>query len=296
MLFSKPVTISVIIAVWITLLLGIHAISVPRNHLQVRNSSCPGVYDFGLDTIDIIHHRSARKDTIYIAATVTVNGTVQASYNISNYYGKHGNGEFNADILFANITVSDDDIAVLSYVIMNLGHGSIDKNKQQVQNYAYMLSEKGVQSVVKALSGDNIGETIAEVITKVVSELLEDLGELLEGLGGFIEDIISLKNGCDGLLGAGLHAFRGIDICSMDVALQGTDVNKGVRDEELGDIPGIICSATTSLYNVSWFAGTNGSAEIASAARYISGVSPMLELEFGWFWWTAVVGGLYLLS
>jgi hypothetical protein len=298
MIASKLITTSITIASWTVLLLSTHvkpAISASQNHLQVRNTSCPGVYDFGLSIIDVIHHRSASKDTIYIAATVTVNGTYQASYNISNYYGKHGNGKFNADILFTNITVPDNSLAVLSYVIMNLGHGSRDKNEQQVQNYAYLLSKKGVQEVVNALSGNNIGEAIAGVITDIISEISEEVGSVLEGLGSFIEDILTLKNGCDGLLGAGLHGFRGIDICSMDVALQGTDVNKGVQDQELADIQGIICSVKTSLYNVSWFAGTNGSEQIDKSTEYVSGGSSLLGLGIGWLWWVAIAGGLYLL-
>src|SRR6202035_5498626 len=87
-----------------------------------KRQSCPGQYSFGLDTIDVVHHRSASQDTVYISAVLAIAN--KPSIKITKAYGKHGNGNFSAGITFENIALADTETAALSYLIINQGHGS----------------------------------------------------------------------------------------------------------------------------------------------------------------------------
>lgn len=222
--------------------------SDPRTRDLRSRDQCPGKYSFGIPLVDVVHHRSAKEDTIYIAAAVAVqSGGSYTVYNVTKSYGKHGNGNFSAGIEFTDIPVGDNDVALFTYLIVNAGHGS----QQSVE------AEIAKAVIAVATQGAKIASTV--VIDDLIGALSRIIGFAFDGIVGWIigfigDGIVELvTEGCDGYLAAGLHAFSGEQICSNSVPLSGIDVNDGSSDEELfGFIPGVICSSTPSLYDVEW--------------------------------------------
>ena len=244
---------------------------VPRRRSKPclrRWAACPGVYS----TVNIVHHRSQSKDTVYIAACLLVNVTGSATYNITQYYGQHGNGKFLADILFENITVPDNAVAILAYVIVNNGHDSENTTTSKIQ-----LLDLRMQAVQdNAQGGINFGLHVV-------------FGNFFDFIINIIDAIYvlkDLKNGCDGPLGAGVHGFQGADICSGKVNLTGTDYNEG---QNANKFDGIVCSITASQYDVGWFAGTNESLGNLTVVESENN-SPLTIIGVSWLWWTAIVG------
>ncbi|KAI9773782.1 MAG: hypothetical protein M1840_006007 [Geoglossum simile] len=222
-----------------------------RNQLQLRpRDQCPGTYTFGLGTVHIVQHRSLQRDTVYIGASLIVNDTGRiTSYNLTKRYGKHSNGRFLADIEFQDIQVSDSAVAVLGYVVFNIAHGSQKDVKKRVQKAAYAIAVKGSKAAAARPK-----TPVAEVVLDIALSLIKRIGSIL----GVIPDLINAgKHGCDGWTGAGVHGFKGSDICLKRATnqnnLTGTDQSKGSMKSTL---PGIICSIKRSHYNVGWFAGS----------------------------------------
>jgi hypothetical protein len=227
------------------------SISTPAKHSRdvIRTTaleprSCPGKYSFGLDTIDVVHHRSASKDTVYISAVLAISG--RASTKITKAYGKHGDGSFSAGITFENVALADTETAALSYLIINQGHGSESDIEKQLETAAVSIAEQAAQLATQ-VAAEDIAAAIGRVFGFGIGGIL---GWLVISIGETIEELIT--EGCDGYLGAGIHTFSGAGVCAG--AIQGTDVNEGTEDQLfLGFIPGIVCSATTSQYDVNWF-------------------------------------------
>jgi hypothetical protein len=216
---------------------------IPQSsHLERR--SCPGHYSFGLGTIDVVHHRSASEDTIYISAVLAISG--RDSYKMTKAYGKHGNGNFSADITFENIPLADDEIAALSYLIVNQGHGSQSDVETKLESAAISIAQQAAQLAAQ-VAAEDVSAELGRVFGFGLGGIL---GWLVESVGEGIEELIT--EGCDGYLGAGIHTFTGSGVCSGPI--QGTDVNQGTEDQLLmGFIPGVICSAQTSQYDVDYF-------------------------------------------
>ena len=219
-----------------------------RGKLRTR-ATCPGKYTFGIPLVDVVHHRSRQKDTIYIAAAVSVeSGGKYTMYHVTKSYGKHGNGNFSAGILFSDISVGDNDVVIFSYLIVNAGHGSEHDVKQKIEQAVIAVVTKGAEIATSVVIDDLI-PTIGRIIGLAFDNII---GWIIGFIGAGIAELV--KEGCDGYLAAGVHAFSGEQICSKSVPLMGTDVNKGTSVEKLfGFIPGIVCSSTKSVYDVDWF-------------------------------------------
>jgi hypothetical protein len=210
----------------------------------LERRSCPGQYSFGLDTIDVVDQRSASEDTVYISAVLAIAG--RDSMKITKYYGQHGDGNFSAGITFENVALADTETAALSYLIVNQGHGSESDIEKALETAAVSVAEQAAQLATQVAAQD-IAEAIGKVFGYGIGGIL---GFLVISIGETITDLIT--EGCDGYLGARIHTFAGAGVCAG--AIQGTDVNEGTEDQLfLGFIPGIICSATTSQYDVDWF-------------------------------------------
>jgi hypothetical protein len=216
---------------------------VPENsHLERR--SCPGQYSFGLGTIDVVHHRSESEDTIYISAVLAISG--RDPYKITKAYGKHGNGNFSADIAFENIPLADNEIAALSYLIVNQGHGSQSDVETKLESATISIAEQAAQIAIE-VGAEDVSAEIGRVFGFGLGGIL---GWLVVSVGESIEELIT--EGCDGYLGAGIHTFTGAGVCSGPI--QGTDVNQGTTDQLfMGFVPGVICSTQTSQYDVDYF-------------------------------------------
>jgi hypothetical protein len=216
---------------------------IPQSsHLERR--SCPGQYSFGLGTIDVVHHRSTSEDTIYISAVLAISG--RDPYKMTKAYGKHGDGNFSADITFENIPLADNEIAALSYLIVNQGHGSQSDVETELESAAISIADQAAQLVTQVATED-ISAELGRVFGFGFGGIL---GWLVVSVGESITELIT--EGCDGYLGAGIHTFTGSGVCAGPI--QGTDVNQGTEDPlVLGFIPGVICSTQTSQYDVDYF-------------------------------------------
>ena len=281
---------------WMTFLLGTEAQTIDgvgiQRGLQSRDL-CPGVYRLGLGTVHIVHHRSEKKDSVYIGASLIVNGTGVTSYNITKFYGKRGNGRFRADILFDNITVANDAVAVMAYVIYNIGHGSHSAVMQKMGNASFALAKKGAKAAATApkdTAGHIVGNAVADLVKGFLIQLDHFVGGIFDFVG--IVDMIKGPKGCDDQTGFGAHGFSGSDLCSKPIAnLTGTDYNQGDPYNTL-NVPGIICSEEVSQYNVGWFAGTKETlGNLTVVASMNGGPSTIVGAGPGWLGWMLVVGG-----
>lgn len=214
--------------------------------IQSRQIQCPGQYNFGIDFVNVVHHRSAMRDTVYISISLA---TPKATYNYTQYYGKHGNGQIDAGLAFLNVPLGYNEQAVFTYTIVNNGHASQDQVSQTLEQAAFTVAETGINIAVESVID------VISAIGKVVGTVLGDIiGWLVDSIGNSIEEIV--QHGCDGYLGVGYHAFTGENICMQEIPTLGVDINlgTGVPVQKLfGFIPGIICSLKTSEYNVSWY-------------------------------------------
>jgi len=245
---------------------------------QASSSDCPGVYNFGLDELHIVDHRSVKYDTIWLAASLAING--RDTINITGSYGQHGNGLFNPRILFPNIPLADDEVAILSYVVVNDGHHSRDEIDNLLIQAAVGLAERGVQYGIQ-FGTESIGIVIAREIGDIVSRVL-----------GFIFLVLNLAQifitGCDGWLAAGVHGFAGADLC-LHGLIEGTDQSLGHDVETVAGIPGIVCSTTQSDYEISWYGGNSSyTGRHLKAMNAGEGRETLLYSKFWWTVWTAL--------
>jgi hypothetical protein len=209
-------------------------------------SSCSGYYNFSIDLVNVVEQRSASHDTIYISACVAVGNQ---DYCFTKSYGEHGKGTFNPNILFKNIPVGDNEVSVFSYLIINDDHGSSLDIETNLGNATLSLAQQGI-TFANLNNNTSVDEILAQYIGNTFARIV---GFVLNVIGGLVE---LLSSGCDGWLAAGIHGFRGEDICNSSmVDLQGTDSSPGAKDQELfGFIPGVVCNSNPSQYNVSWSA------------------------------------------
>jgi hypothetical protein len=291
----KPHALSMGIVRWAAFLLVLlaakaeSAIRAHRSQFQLEpRDQCPGTYDFGLGTLHIVHHRSLKKDTVYIGATVIVNDTgTLTSYNISQYYGKHGDGKFQADIKFENVKVPDSAIAVMAYVIYNIGRGTQQDVKNQMLKLSYAIALKGTKAAADAPK-----EPTGEVVLDILGDIF-NYKELGAAVTTIVDAVKAGKHGCDGWTGGGVHGFKGADICSKQATnannLTGTDRHQGSSKTTL---PGLVCSLKRSQYNMGWFVGSKPGLGNLTLLQTLNGVPPINGGSRGaWLWLALVVGG-----
>lgn len=210
-------------------------------------SSCSGYYNFSIDLVNVVEQRSASYDTIYISACVA---TGNQDYCFIKSYGQHGKGTFNPNILFKNIPVGDNEVSVFSYLILNDDHGSSLDIETNLGNATLSLAQRGITFGNFNNNNTSIDEILAQYIGDTFARIVGFVLNVVPGLVGLF------SSGCDGWLAAGIHGFRGEDICNSSmVDLQGTDSSPGGEDQKLfGFIPGIICNTNPSQYDVNWSA------------------------------------------
>lgn len=252
--------------------------------LHERNATCTGYYNFGISNIDVIQQRSADKDTIYLSASLVVG---DLTYTTTKYYGKHGKGSVVPNILFQNIPVASDQIAILAYIAINDGHGSIMTNEYTLGNNTLSLAQKGYDNVQNQPQ-ESIAQVIAEIIGMTFARVIKFLLSIVE------EAVDLFTQGCDGWLAAGVHGFTGEQICTGSVTLSGSDTSSGAEDEELfGFIPGVVCNIKQSVYEISWFTEiSDGLGNKTLPGAYFN-KSSVQRIISGWIFGTLIVA-LYI--
>ena len=251
-----------------------------------RRSSCSGYYNFGINLINVVQQRSSKHDTVYVSACVAAGGK---SYCFTKLYGKHGKGTFNPNIYFQNIPVKDYESAVFSYLIVNNGHGKPIDVETSLSNGTLSLAQQGV-SYASQYQSNSVGETIAQFIGETFVRIV---GFVVSIIGGFVD---LFKEGCDGWLAAGVHGFRGMDICNGTPAdLTGTDSSPGTQDEELfGFIPGVTCSTKSSEYDVTWVVNvSDGTGNHTQPGMVFSRASRVGSSESRWLKWVVVLACVF---
>jgi Bacterial tandem repeat domain 1 len=167
-------------------------------------------FTFSLDLVRIAEIRSHGSDTLYISASLAIPG--RAPYIESKYYGdKHSGDSFNADIVFSNIPLGADEVAVFSYIIANNGH-SQNTIVNDLEKGLFALGQKAASKVAElgiAAAGAALG---AEIGTGIVPFIGTAIGAAVGFLVGTIGDYF-LKD-CDGVVAAGIHPFTGQDLCT----------------------------------------------------------------------------------
>jgi hypothetical protein len=244
-------------------------IAAPQPYFQPR-STCPGVYDIGLGTVRVVHHRALVRDSIYIGATLVVITPGDPTYNISNFYGKHRDGHFNSSITFSNISVPDEAVAVLGYVILNIGHHSEASNLNLAQNAAYTYTTSGVNALPGGIAPSPALAGIAGQIPKV---------------GLVLSNVIKLLQGCDAIVAAGLHLFSGDSMCagsSNFTTLVGTDIYYGgLTSDPACDV------VHSSQYHVGFFAGSTENLNMTTVYSENGGGRLVVA---GGLWWAVGLG------
>ena len=261
-------------------------IAAPQPYLHSRNS-CPGTYDIGLGTVRIVHHRALERDSVYIGATLVVITPGDPTYNISNFYGKHRDGHFNSSITFSNISVPDEAVAVLGYVILNIGHRSQATNLKLAQEAAYTFTTTGVNALPGDISPSLALATPAGDIPKVrtILENTNLAGDIISGAATILENIVKLLQGCDAIVAVGLHLFTGESMCaglSNFTTLTGTDVYHGNPTSDPA------CDITHAPdYHIGFFAGTTENLNMT--AVYLENGGGRLAVG-GELWWAVSLG------
>jgi len=249
-----------------------------RRPKRQTTGACSGYYNFALGDIDVIQQRSAKHDTVYISACLVVE---YEQYCITKLYGAQGKGTFNADLFFENIPIQDDQAAVFAYTIINDDHGTIMDIEATLGNATLELAKTGVENVMQ-YQEEPVSEVIAQFIGVTFSKVV---GFIINIFGGILD---LFTDGCDGWLAAGVHGFRGADICSGGDLLNGTDVSLGAGDEELfGFIPGVVCNSQPSQYSVAWeVVVSDGAGNRTLPGIYFN----MASRGTPWPWWLLLVG------
>jgi hypothetical protein len=207
----------------------------------IQRQTCSSEYDFSISEIDIVQLRSAVHDTVYVSACVA---TRDEFYCHTGYYGQHGKATFDPAIRFRNISVADDDVAILAYLIINQGISNNVLNVETVLGNATLLLAQRANMALFEYGQQDVAEIIALHIGTSLAAIVAFVTNVA---GSGVENLLTTR--CDGWLAAGVHGFRGNDNCGS--TLQGTDDSSGSGDPELlGFIP--ICNTHTSQYNISW--------------------------------------------
>lgn len=146
-----------------------------------------------------------------------------------------------------NIPVGYDKVAIFSYVMVNNGHGHRSSVEQRLESTAITISVEGANIVADVATDEGIIPVLGRIIGYV-------LGDIITWLIGIVGDAIEelVKEGCDGYLASGYHAYSGAELCNSSWV--GTNINMGMPVQKfLGFIPGILCSLHRSQYNLDWY-------------------------------------------
>ena len=189
-----------------------------------------GAYSFGIGNVHIEKLRSRAifggTDTLYVTATVAIAG--RPPVTITRFYGDHSTGDtFDAGLVLENIPLGDDELAVLSYAVVNNGNSGpdwLDKVEKGIIDFAVQGAEKGLEAL-----------GVPPTIAGIVGEIIKKFGNLLFA-------------NCDGVVAAGVHQFRGADLCEKldhGQPISGVDPNPGLNSPDG-------CGGN-SIYDVTWF-------------------------------------------
>ncbi|MCJ1363731.1 hypothetical protein MMC16_002840 [Acarospora aff. strigata] len=172
-------------------------------------------YSFSVDVIQCNITRSRNDDTLYISASVAVAG--REPMKASKTLGEHAEGFTYPGINLAKIPLSDDEIAVFTYVIVNAGHQSSNVVLKTIEDAATSLAKTGANAAAQAIgtaggaaAGAAIGALIGSSVPVVGTLVGAALGALAVKFFGNIVDL--LNPNCDGPIASAVQTFTGAEL------------------------------------------------------------------------------------
>jgi hypothetical protein len=184
------------------------------------------MYTFSLDSFRITDTRSLHKDTDYVSLSLAVGSA--APVTKTKAMGDLNNGTFKVGLSFDNVSVGATEPVVLTYAIVNNGHGSQANVEKSLQQAGTQLAQKAADAAAKAI-GTEIGTVLgASIGTAAVPIVGTALGALSGWLVGEIGSLLFAN--CDGPVAAGVHVFTGAQLASQTGGgkmLTETDHNPG---------------------------------------------------------------------
>ncbi len=184
------------------------------------------MYMFSLDSFRITDTRSLHKDTDYASLSLAV-GSAPALTK-TKAMGDLNNGTFKVGLTFDNVAVSPNVPVVLTYAIVNNGHGSQAQVEKSLEQAGTQLAQKAASAAAQAIGaeiGSVLGASIGTAAVPVIGTALGALSGWLVGeIGGF------LFANCDGPVAAGVHVFTGAELAAQTASgkiISATDHNPG---------------------------------------------------------------------
>jgi hypothetical protein len=193
---------------------------------EVESAAVAGHYTFGLDSFRITNTRSRHEDTDYVSISLAVGSAPPMTK--TKAMGNLNNGTFKVGLTFDNVSVGNNVPVVITYAIVNNGHGSQADVEKSLEKAGTQLAQKAAEAAAKAI-GAEIGTALgASIGTAAVPVVGTALGAVAGWLVGQIGGVLFAN--CDGPVAAGVHVFTGADLASKTSGgrvLTETDHNPG---------------------------------------------------------------------
>jgi len=160
--------------------------------------------NLSLDSIRITDTRSRHEDTIY--ATVSIAVGANDPITQTKKVGNRNNGTWPVGIAVAADIPADGDVPViLSYVVMNNGHGTPTELENNIRGVLNGLGTKASE-IAKTETGEVLGRLLGAAIgTAAVPLVGTAIGVLAGWVVGKVGNILFAD--CDGVVATGVRAF-----------------------------------------------------------------------------------------
>lgn len=199
-------------------------------------------YQFGIDSFRITDTRALHEDTAYVSLSVVVGD--RPPIKQTKRIGDVNNGTHHAGLSFI-VGVADDERVVLTYAIVNNGHGNPTEVERGLETAVSTLAQKGAQAAATAVGaavGEVLGASIGTAAVPLVGTALGAIAGWLVGAAGGL-----LFANCDGPVAAGVHVFTGAQLRAAPGGLLTHEDNSPGVDSPTG-------CGRNSQYYVTWTA------------------------------------------
>ncbi|KAH7229891.1 hypothetical protein BKA60DRAFT_533784 [Fusarium oxysporum] len=175
--------------------------------------SVNSVYNFSVDQIQCMSTRSRVSDTLFVTASITIFG--RDPVIVTKELGDHGVGFTYPNIVLENIPLTEEEIAMFVYMIMNSGDSGV---KSKVESMGRDLATKGAQiageKAAQAIEAEIAGKAgLAGAIAAVGTWLGRLLGTPALVVGNVIGELIDiLITHCDGLVASATNTIARTDL------------------------------------------------------------------------------------
>lgn len=220
------------------------------------------IANFSLDSYAITNTRSRHEDTNYCSVSITV-GTNPAVTK-TQPMGDQNNGTFRPGLgISANIPDGPSVPVVMSYVILNNGHGSPSDVEKGINAALSALGSAGAKAAASAIGGA-VGSALgASLGTAIVPLLGTAIGALAGWLTGEVGSLLFAN--CDGVVATGVHVYQSADLANQTA--------NGKKISETVQHPGTD-SATGC--------GSNSRYSTTTTVSTIASIIPIINLNGKW--------------